>query len=143
MREITGITLTPDQSLLIVAQGAPGKYACSYRIEPDGALADKQEYFDIYVPYGQMASGAGGMATDTQGWLYASGIGGVQILDQAGRVNGILANPQRTPTTQVAFGGADLSTLYAVAAGELFRRRLKVRGVLPFQAPIRPPGPRL
>jgi enterochelin esterase-like enzyme/sugar lactone lactonase YvrE len=143
MPDVTGIALTPDQSLLVVTQGAPGKFAYSYAIKPDGSLTDKQEYFDLYVPYGLMASGAGGMTTDTQGWVYAASIGGVQILDQAGRVNSIIANPQRTPTTSVAFGGTRLDTLFAVAEGKLYRRKLKVKGVLPSQAPIKPPGPRL
>jgi gluconolactonase len=143
MVDVKGLTLTPDQSLLIVSQSAPGKVAYSYRVGPNGTLADKQEYFDLYCPYGQTASGAWGMATDTQGWLYVASNGGIQILDQAGRVNGILANPHRQPTTLLTFGGENLDTLYVVVGADIYRRQLKVKGVSPAQDPIKPPAPHL
>jgi sugar lactone lactonase YvrE/predicted esterase len=143
LEDVSGVTLTPDQSLLLVVQSAPGKFGYSYGIGPDGRLHDRQEYFDLYVPYGQMASGAGGMVTDTQGWLYVPSVGGVQMLDQAGRVNGILVNPDRMPTTQLAFGGTNLGTLYAIAGSKVYRRKTRAKGVLSLQEPIKPPAPRL
>jgi enterochelin esterase-like enzyme/sugar lactone lactonase YvrE len=143
MAGVSGITLTPDQSLLLVTQAAPGKFGVSYDILPDGTLTNKQDYFDLHIPYGQTESGAGGMATDTQGWLYIASQGGVQMLDQAGRVNGILANPERKPTTQVVFGGVNHDIMYVSAAGKVYRRKTGVKGVLASQKPLQPPYPRL
>ncbi len=143
MSHASGITLTPDQSLLHVSQTLPGNFAYSYRIKPDGSVTDKQDYFDLRIHYGDDRSSAGGMATDSQGRLYVTSNTGVQILDQAGRVIGILDNPARTPSTAITFGGPNLDTLYVVAGGNVYARKVKVKGVLPFQAPIKPPGPRL
>jgi enterochelin esterase-like enzyme/sugar lactone lactonase YvrE len=139
----SGITLSPDQSLLHASQAKPGKFAYSYRIKPDGSIMDKQQYFDLRLDYNSSESNACGMATDTQGRLYITSNTGVQILDQAGRVIGILDNPDRTPTSAITFGGQHLDILYVVAGGKVYSRKLKVKGVLPFQAPILPPGPRL
>ncbi len=138
-----GVALTPDQSLLIVTQRNPGKSAISYHIRPDGTLADRQLFFDLDIPYGQGASGAAGITTDTEGRLYVASDAGIQICDQAGRVTGMIANPEHSPTTSVAFGGPKLDTLFAVCRGRLYTRKTRVKGALSFQEPLKPPAPRL
>ena len=136
-----GLALTPDQTLLQVA--SPGKLLTCYQIQPGGALGAKQEFFDIRISYNMPTSGADGMTTDTLGWLYVATQSGVQVLDQAGRVNGIIASPERRAASAVVFGGADHDILTVVAEGKIFRRRTRAKGVLSFEAPIKPPGPRL
>lgn len=138
-----GLALTPDQTLLLLSQSSPGKVIMSYQIAPDGGLANAQPYFDVYLPYDRADSAAGGMATDTQGWLYVATAGGIQMCDQAGRVNGIIGNPEGVPTTQIVFGGPNRDTLYAIAGGRLYKRKMKVKGVYSFEAPLTPPAPRL
>ena len=44
LRSPTGITLSPDQSLLYVADGA-SHWIYSYRVQSNGTLADKQRYY--------------------------------------------------------------------------------------------------
>jgi gluconolactonase len=139
----SAVALSPDQTLLFVAQSSPGNIIYSYHVKPVGSLADKQAYFDLHVPYTQPSSGATAMATDTQGRLYVATTMGIQVLDQAGRVNGIILNPTGIPATSIAFGGPNLEYLYACAGGKLYRRKTKVKGVLSFQDPIKPPTPRL
>ncbi|HLJ55273.1 MAG TPA: alpha/beta hydrolase-fold protein [Chthonomonadaceae bacterium] len=143
----SALTLTPDQSLLLVTQARQSKWGYSLVAHADGGLTDCQDYFDLVVPYGEPTSGASSLATDTNGWLYVASKSGIQMLDQAGRVNGILANPiaQAAPagSEHLAFGGPDRNTLYAVQGGALYRRKVKARGVLPSEAPIKPPAPRL
>lgn len=139
----SGVTLTPDQSLLHVSQTQPGKFVYSYRISQTGTIIDKQDFFDLRIHYGEALNSAGGMVTDTQGRLYVTSNTGVQILDQAGRVIGILDNPLRLPTTAITFGGANLDRLFVIAGGKVFTRKVKVKGILPFAEPIKPPGPRL
>lgn len=139
----TGVMLTPDQSLLLVTQDAPGKYGFSFHVTADGSLIHGQPYFDLYIPYGEGVSGAEGLATDTQGRLYVASLGGIQICDQAGRVIGILSPPNRQPTRYLVFGGPEQNTLYAASGSALYRRKVKTKGVAPFQEPIKPPFPRL
>jgi gluconolactonase len=138
-----GLLLTPDQSLLLVGDSSPGKFVTSFRIQPGGALTDKQPFFDINIPYGDAESKAGGMTADTQGRLYVTSNTGIQVCDQAGRVTGIILNPDSQPTTHVVFGGPGLDELYVAAGGRVYKRKTKTKGVLSFQEPIKPPAPRL
>jgi gluconolactonase len=139
----SGLALTPDQTLLQVANTSPGKLLTSYQIQPGGVLAGKQEFFDIHIPYSVPSSGANGMTSDTLGWLYIATNSGIQVCDQAGRVNGIIANPDRRAASAVVFGGPNRDMLTIIADGKIFRRKTKARGVLSYEAPVKPPGPRL
>ena len=138
------LTLSPDQSLLITTGGGPRKSLMSWRVGADGMLSDGQPFFDLTTPYHENRLGASAMVYDAQGWLYAATPAGIQICDQAGRVNGILALPERSLLVSgVAWGGANHDTLYVACGGHLYRRKLRAKGVLPFEAPIKPPAPRL
>lgn len=143
------LQLTPDQSLLMTADTEGfGKFIASYRILPNGSLGDMQRYHDLYVPYGEDRAHACASAVDTNGWLYVATSGGIQVLDQAGRVNGIISNPERKIPTGMAFGGPDRAYLYVTSGGptgkrQVFRRQTKGTAVFSGEAPIKPPGPRL
>lgn len=137
------IALTPDQSLLITGGGGPRKTLLSWRVQADGALTDAEPFFDLTIPYNQTTTGATALTNDVQGWLYVATPAGIQICDQAGRVNGILELPTRTSPTGMAWGGPDHDTLYLACGGKLYKRKLRIKGVLPLDAPLTPPGPRL
>ena len=49
--EPNGVILTPDQSLLLVAD-TQGQLVYSFQVQPDGSLADKQPYFYLHVARG-------------------------------------------------------------------------------------------
>jgi len=137
-----GVLLTPDQSLLLVSD-TRGRMVYSFQTRPDGGLAHKQEYFWLHMPDGATQSGADGMTVDRQGRLYVATALGVQVCDQAGRVNFILEKPQRAWLSNVAFGGEKLDTLYATCGNAIYKRKTKAQGVRSSQAPILPPKPRL
>ncbi|WP_395088142.1 alpha/beta hydrolase-fold protein [Armatimonas sp.] len=138
--DASGITLVPDQTLLMVSS-ATERYIHAFVIQTDGSLAHQQPYHEVYVNHGETKSNAGGMVTDTNGWLYVASPFGIQVLDQAGRVNGIIVNPTTEPTTQLAWSG---STLYALTKdGKVYARKTKATGVQAFADPIKPPAPRL
>jgi gluconolactonase len=136
-----GITLSPDQSLLYVADYG-SHWVYSFQIQPDGSLAHKQKYYHLHVPDNADDSGADGMRVDRDGRLYVATRMGIQVCDQAGRVNCIIP----TPNGQVAnlcFGGADFQTLFATCADRVYKRKLKVKGVNAYQTPVKPRAPRL
>lgn len=137
-----GVRLTPDQSLLLVAD-MRGQFVWSYHINADGTLAAKQAYHHLRIPDGRTESGADGMTTDTQGRLYVTTHAGIQFCDQAGRVNGIIAKPQPKWIANVVFGGPKLDELYVCCSDKVYKRKTQVKGVLSFQPPIKPPMPRL
>ena len=137
-----GVRLTPDQSLLLVSD-SKGQFVYSFQIEPSGSLVDKQRYFYLHLVDGSPQSGADGMTVDTEGQLYVTTEMGVQICDQAGRVQGIIPKPQRAPLTAVAFGGANLDELYVACGDTIYKRKTKAKGVLSLEMPIKPPAPKL
>ncbi len=136
-----GITLSPDQSLLYVGD-ARSRWVYSYQILPDGSLTNKQRYFHLHVPDTADDSGADGMRCDRDGRLYVATRMGVQVCDQAGRVNCILPTPNGR-VANLSLGAENFDTLFCTSGDKVFKRRLKVKGALPFAAPIKPPPPRL
>ncbi|MFO0959274.1 MAG: SMP-30/gluconolactonase/LRE family protein [Isosphaeraceae bacterium] len=61
-----GITLSPDQSLLYVADFG-SHWAYSYQIKPDGTLANKQKYYHLHSPDTADDAGADGMPPTSPG----------------------------------------------------------------------------
>ncbi len=141
LRWCSGITLSTDQSLLYVAD-ARSHWVYSYQVQADGSLLDKQRYYWLHVPDGEDDSGAGGMRSDRDGRLYIATRLGIQICDQPGRVTCIIPSPGGR-VTGLSFGGENLDVLYACCGDKVYRRALKVQGVEPFQAPVKPAAPHL
>jgi sugar lactone lactonase YvrE len=67
---------------------------------------------------------------------------GIQVCDQAGRVECILPTPNGR-VANLTFGGASFDTIFAACGGEIYKRKVKVKGARPYQAPIKPAAPRL
>jgi gluconolactonase len=136
-----GLTLSPDQSLLYVADSR-SHCVYSYQIQPDGSLAAKQRYFHLHVPDTADDSGADGMRVDRDGRLYVATRLGVQVCDQAGRVNAIIPTPNGK-LSNLCFGGEKYDVLFATCGDKVYRRRVKPIGAQGWQAPIKPAAPRL
>jgi sugar lactone lactonase YvrE len=137
-----GVILTPDQSLLLVSDTA-GQMVYSFQILPDGGLTNKQPYFHLHLTDTAGQSGGDGMTVDMQGRLYVTTLAGIQVCDQAGRVNCIISRPQSAWLSNVTFGGPDLDMLYATCGDKVYKRKTKAKGVVFFRPPILSPPPRL
>jgi sugar lactone lactonase YvrE/enterochelin esterase-like enzyme len=136
-----GITLSPDQSLLFI-DDTRSHWVYSYQIHSDGSLADKQRYHHLHVPDTADDSGADGMRVDRDGRLYVATRLGVQVCDQAGRVNCIIPTPNGK-ISNLCFGGEKFETLFATCGDRVYRRKVKVKGANAFETPIKPAPPRL
>ena len=136
-----GIAASPDQTLLYV-DDARSHWVYSYQIQPDGKLAHKQRYFWLHEPDTADDSGADGMEVDSAGRLYVATRLGLQVCDQAGRVNVIVPTPNGK-ASNVAFGGADQDTLFVTAGDKVFKRKVKAKAAPSFAAPIKPKAPGL
>ena len=137
-----GLCLSPDQSLLL-AGDRQGQFVYSFHINPDVTLADRQPYHHLRIPDGVMESGAQGMAVDTRGTLYVATRLGIQMCDQAGRVQGIISAPHGTILSSIVFGGAGFDEIFASGGGRIFKRKLNAVGVPSFHPPIKPAAPLL
>jgi enterochelin esterase-like enzyme/sugar lactone lactonase YvrE len=137
----SGLVLVPDQTLVVVADAA-SPFASSLQVQPQG-LGFEQPYFHLHEAEGALASEAGELAVDANGYLYVASPLGIQVCDQAGRVNGIIASPLPGRPDGLAFGGPGRDELFVTVAGRLFRRKTRARGVFAFEAPVKPNSPRL
>ena len=139
----TALCLSPDQTLLYVADRRR-QLITSFQVGRDGIPSLEQPYFHLHLPDDADGAGVGGLCVDTAGRLYAATPMGIQVFDQAGRVNGIIAPPQRISKIEgLTFGGPTRNQLYLLADGRVWRRTVQTRGVFPTAAPILPPSPRL
>jgi enterochelin esterase-like enzyme len=119
------VLVNPDESLLVASQPS-GRFIWSFHIQADGSLTDAEPFYHLETPDDGVAGG-GAMAFDTLGHLYVTTRMGIQICDQPGRVVGIIRSPGGE-LSAVAFGGADMKTLYATAGGKVYKRVLRRQG---------------
>ena len=138
---MNGVITSPDQSLLMV-NDSRDRWVWSFQIQRDGSLENGQKFYRLETPDGTYRSSADGMTITADGYLLVATAEGIQICDQPGRVIGIIAKPQRSFISNLVFAGPDLQTLYVTAEDKVFRRKVRLNGVLPWE-PVKPPQPRL
>jgi len=141
LRFSNGVTVSPDQTLLYVADSRT-HWVYSYQIQPDGSLAHKQKYYHLHMPDTADDSGADGLRCDRDGRLYVATRLGIQFCDQAGRVNGIIPTPNGK-LANFTFGGPEFDVLYAMCGDKVYSRKLKVKGAEAWQPPHKPAAPGL
>jgi len=141
LRFANGIALSPDQTLLYVADYR-SHWVYSYQIQPDGTLRHRQRYFHLHEPDDEDMSFADGLKVDREGRVYVATRLGIQICDQAGRVNAIIPTPNGR-LTNLCFGGEASDVIYATCGDRVYRRRVRAIGAHAWQPPLRPAPPRL
>jgi len=141
LRFPNGIALSPDQTLLYVADYA-SHWVYSYVVQADGTLAHKQRYYWLHEPDSEDQSFADGLKVDVNGLLYVATRLGIQICDQAGRVNAIIPTPNGR-CTNLVFAGAKFDTLYATCNDKVYKRKLNTTGVNAWATPLKPKAPSL
>jgi sugar lactone lactonase YvrE/enterochelin esterase-like enzyme len=141
LRFSNGICLSPDQSLLSVADSR-SHWVYSYQINADGMLGNKQRFYHLHVPDTADDSGADGMRVDRDGRLWVATRMGIQVCDQAGRVTCIIPTPNGK-ISNLCFGGPDFTSLLATCGDKVYVRTVKPSGAPNFLPPSTPPKPQL
>lgn len=141
LKYANGIALSPDQTLLYVADFR-SHWVYSYVIKADGTLQSKQRFYWIQVPDTGDQANSDGMRVDVDGRLYVATAMGIQVCDQAGRVQCILPTPNKR-VSNLAFGGEHFDTLYATCGDKVYKRKMKVKGAQAWDTPVKPAAPRL
>jgi gluconolactonase len=136
-----GVILSPDQTQLYVTESA-SHWVWIYSIAPDGTLINKQRFGWLHSPDDADNAWPDGIKCDSEGRVYVATRIGIQVLDQLGRVNAILASPNGQ-ISNCCFGGENFDTLYISCGDKVYRRKLKVRGANTFEEPGKPAKPRL
>ncbi len=138
----SALCLSPDQSLVYSCDEFDRRgYVLCWQRQADGAALWGQKYFQLERFANHPVAGSG-MCVDTNGWLYVATSLGIQVCDQAGRVNFIIPTPQQPH--DVCFGGKDLSELFIACGDTIYKRQTKAHGYISGQmAPIKPAPPKL
>ena len=134
------LCLTPDQKTLLMTD-LMGNHIYSFSTLEDGSPKQGQAFGMLEADTRNRVQ-ATGLCVDTNGWLYVATSLGIQVLDQAGRVNFIIPTPK--PPHDVCFGGKDLSDLFIACGDTIYKHPTKAHGYISGQmAPIKPPAPKL
>ena len=122
-----GLAFAPDEKTLYVACSDP-KVAVwmAYDVKADGTLDNGRVFFDSTSMVGPKNKGLpDGLKVDRQGNLWATGPGGVLIINPAGKHLGTIRTGEATANCG---WGDDGSTLYITADMYLCRVKTKVKG---------------
>lgn len=124
-----GIQLSPDEKTLYVADTA-GEYVLAYSLAADGRVGPRRNFARLAgfrtLENGSTSSGADGLAVDAQGRLYVASTAGIQVFNDKGEAQGVIALP-RSPQN-IAFAGPGKSTLYAVGRGAAYKIATQTAG---------------
>ena len=131
-----------DQASMHVAL-AGQQSTLQFTIADDFSLVHRQRFGHLHLPYLETSSGVTAMVTDDQGRVYVATSLGIQVLDQLGRVQLILSKPSRAPVSGMVIAGPFRDMLYASDGQTVFARKLKIKGVDSYAAPVALPRPRL
>lgn len=137
-----GVILSPDHTRLYVSD-THGRFVYAYEVQADGSVQHRQEFGYLHRPDHTGETGADGMTVDTEGRIYVTTNLGLQVLDQLGRVNLIVAKPQAAWLSNVVFAGPDLDTLYVTCGDKVYRRKVAAKGALSWKKSSKPPKPGL
>jgi len=127
MSRPNGITFSPDEKTLYVANSDPDKAMwMSFPVKEDGSLGDGKMFADNSKEVKAGKKGLpDGLKTDAKGNVWATGAGGVFVFSPEGKHLGTLATG--IPTANVGWGD-DGGTLYVTADKSFVRVRTKVKG---------------
>lgn len=117
-----GLCFSEDEKLLYINDTDRQHIRC-FKVTPDGLLTDGRLWVELY---GKEAGVADGMKFDSQGNLFCSGPGGIQIFDNEAQLIGRLMTPE--VAANFTWGGDDLCSLYMTATTSLYRLRVMVPG---------------
>ena len=122
-----GLALSPDERVLFVAV-TRGNCVWRAPLMDDGSVTKVSQFFTSYGP-----SGPDGLAMDEGGRLVVGnpGLGVVWVLNRRAEPEVVLRGPVGASTTNVAFGGADRSTLFVTDSthGTVLMARMEAPGL--------------
>ena len=125
-----GLAFSPDEKYLYVGNwDEKKKVVMRYEANNDGTLSNGQLFFDMTNAKGEDA--LDGIKVDQAGNLYVSGPGGLWVISSAGKHLSTIIAPQHIHN--MAWGDEDGKTLYLCARNGLYKMRLNIAGVRPFE----------
>ncbi len=121
-----GLVFSPDQRQLIISD-TQQQVIRRFDVHDDGSITGGAVLVDMRKA--GMPGNPDGMTIDADGRLWATGPGGIWVVDASGEVLGVLRMPHQP--SNLTFGGDGLSTLFVTAEAGLYAIQTSVAGVTP------------
>ena len=124
-----GIALSPDEHFLYVAnieilkENGEERYDVfwmRYKLSDEGEVEERKVFYR--APDTTLPGGPDGMKVDRNGNLFATGPGGIVVIDSTGTLLGTISVP--IPATNLAFGPRERS-IYVTARSTVYRIKLE------------------
>ena len=120
-----GLAFSPDESILYVANSRSVRYVQAIELDARGTGARQRIFVDMSS--GDEPPVPDGIKVDIEGRVFATGTGGVWVVEPDGTVLGIMRLPE--PPANLAFGGPDLKTLFLTARTSVYSVRVRTPGL--------------
>lgn len=121
-----GLAFSPDGSVLYIGD-SQDSIINRYDVAADGSLSGDELFVDMSDD--DRPGVPDGMKVDEEGRLWSTGAGGVWVVDANGERLGVFEMAEHA--ANLAFGGADYSTLFLTAQTSVYRVETSVRGIAP------------
>ena len=119
-----GLAFSPDERRLYVANTRWAQYIHVLDLDPSGKMIRRRIFADMSSD--ETDGVPDGMKVDVDGRVYCTGPGGTWVFAPDGARLGIIRTPE--VPANLAFGGADLRTLFLTARTSVYTLRVKVPG---------------
>lgn len=122
-----GLAFSPDEQTLYISDSSSRCHIRAFDVHPDGSLTNSRVFQTMTIP---KAPGApDGMKVDQAGRLYATGPGGVWILEADGTHLGTVILPEQP--ANCAWGDDNRQSLYITAQTSVYKIRVNTPGIDP------------
>nr|WP_294794339.1 SMP-30/gluconolactonase/LRE family protein [uncultured Mucilaginibacter sp.] len=132
-----GLALSVDQTMLYVCESA-SHWVYVFNIKADGTLTNKQRLGWLHVPDDADNAWSDGVKFDANGRMWVTTRMGIQVLDEQSRVITIIPTPGKGNPSNLCFGGPNFDVMYVTINDKVYRRKVGVKGVKPFEKPFKP-----
>jgi gluconolactonase len=120
-----GLAFSPDERVLYVADNGKPHHLLAFDVHPNGSLHGRR-----LIALGT-SEHPDGLKVDTEGRIYASALGGIQVFEPGDVLIGEISLPGAVNFT---FGGPDRNVLFITADSGIWAAVLNAKGVSPWQS---------
>ena len=122
-----GVGFSPDGKTLYISNTEPKSLLYKYDVKADGTVSNRKLLADWSKEKGDGVPD--GLKIDSKGNIWCTGEGGIRIVSPEGKVLGQIVLPE--VAANLAFGGADMKSLYITASTGVYRVPLLIAGERP------------